>query len=267
MFRALMHIGCVSKVVRGVQSMDKFNLDDLDMISIARQPYLPKDSIKHVYFYHHRHASKQQHMFGLFLTPIKKVVVLVVDTVRTNLMPNMVNLYNVERTAKLEKNAGDDLLPPDELTFEVRVETDMNLVFKLLQKHLQSYKDEKKGPTLLAVQSTMDISDLQKAIPHFNEFPQVQIYVQDIEELYNVMDWQKIGAKALVRHYLNSERVLELMSEQCRYFHVPLGNMPEDPALFGADLFYARHLTKHNHVLWCSSTDKPDLGGSQETDS
>nr|CAH7746305.1 unnamed protein product [Callosobruchus chinensis] len=267
MFRALMHIGCVSKVARGVQSMDKFNLDDLDMISIARQPYLPKDSIKHLYFYHHRHATKQQHMFGLFLTPVKKVVVLVVDTVRTNLMPNMVNLYNVERTVKLEKNAGDDLLPPEELTFEVRVETDMNLVFKLLQKHLQAYKDEKRGPTLLAVQSTMDIADLQKAIPHFNEFPQVQIYVQDIEELYNVMDWQKIGAKALVRHYLNSERVLELMSEQCRYFHVPLGNMPEDPALFGADLFYARHLTKHNHVLWCSSTDKPDLGGSQETDS
>ncbi|CAH2005328.1 unnamed protein product [Acanthoscelides obtectus] len=267
MLRALMHIGCVCKVTRGVQSMDKFNLDDLDMISIARQPYLPKDNMKHLYFYHHRHPTKPQHMFGLCLTPLKKIIILVVDTVRTNLMPNMVNLYNAERMTKLQKNADDELLPPDELTFEVRVETDINLVYKMLQKHLQAYKDEKKGPTLLAVQSTMDMSDLQKSIPHFNEFPLVQIFVQDIEELYNVMDWQKIGAKALVRHYLNSERVLELMSEQCRYFHVPLGNMPEDPALFGADIFYARHLTKHNHVLWCSPTDKPDLGGSQETDS
>ncbi|RVE53948.1 hypothetical protein evm_001351 [Chilo suppressalis] len=49
------------------------------------------------------------------------------------------------------------------------------------------------------------------------------------------------------------------------YFHVPLGNMPADPTLFGADLFYARHLVKHNFVLWCSSLERPDLGG-RETD-
>lgn len=87
-----------------------------------------------------------------------------------------------------------------------------------------------------------------------------------MEELYNVIEWQKVGARALVRHYLNSERVLSLMIEQSQYFHLPLGNMPSDPALFGSDLFYARHLVKHNHVLWCSPTDKPDLGGVEEND-
>lgn len=51
----------------------------------------------------------------------------------------------------------------------------------------------------------------------------------------------------------------------CRYFHVPLGNMPADPTLFGADLFFARNLVKHNFVLWCSNMDRPDLGG-RETD-
>lgn len=90
--------------------------------------------------------------------------------------------------------------------------------------------------------------------------------LQDVEDLYNSLEWQKIGAKALIRHYLNSERVLELMVEQCRYFHLPVGNMPSDPALFGADLFYARHLVKQNHVLWCSPLDRPDLGGCQEND-
>ncbi|KAJ8911869.1 hypothetical protein NQ315_012535 [Exocentrus adspersus] len=248
-FRALVHVGCVCKVLPGVQSLDRFSLDELNKASGARQPYLPKDSLKHVYFYHHKHSSKPQHMFALFLTPLKKACIIVVDTVRTNLMPNMVSLYQAERMAKKEKNPDDDLLPPEEINFEIHF-------IKMI----------KKGPTLLAIQSAMDIHDLQLHIPHFIDFPQAQIHVQDMEELYSVLDWQKVGARAIIRHYLNSERVLELMAEQCRYFHLPLGNMPADPTLFGADLFFARHLIKHNHVLWCSPTDKPDLGGSQEND-
>lgn len=89
--------------------------------------------------------------------------------------------------------------------------------------------------------------------------------LQDIDELYSSIEWQKLGARTIVRHYLNSERVLDLMAEQCRYFHIPLGNMSPDSALFGADLFYARHLIKHNHVLWCSALDYPDLGRNQQT--
>ena len=54
--------------------------------------------------------------------------------------------------------------------------------------------------------------------------------------------------------------------EQCRYLHIPLGNMPKDVTLFGCDLFFARHLYKHNHVLWCSPTERPDLGGKEADD-
>ncbi|XP_023014693.2 DNA polymerase epsilon catalytic subunit 1 [Leptinotarsa decemlineata] len=266
MFRALLQIGCVCKVLPGASNSENFDLQQLDMVSVARQPYLGKDSIRHLYFYHHKHMIKPQHMFALFLTPVKKAVILVVDTVKTNLMPNMMNLYQAERLAKLEKNPDDELLPPEEISIEVRIESNLTQVYKVLQKTLQAYKDEKKGPTLLGVQSAMEMHDLQNNIPPFADFPQVQIHVQDIDDLYNALDWQKIGARAIVRHYLNSERVLELMAEQCRYFHLPIGNMPSDPAVFGSDLFFARHLIKHNHVLWCSSTDRPDLGGSQEND-
>ncbi|CAG9765603.1 unnamed protein product [Ceutorhynchus assimilis] len=265
LFRALISISCVVKVSRGVTSLDTFTLEELDSVSLNKQPYLEQDSLKHIFFYHHRHSSKPQQMFGLFLTPLKKCLVIVVDTVRTNLMPNMGNLYLSEWTNKKEITA-ERLLPPSEIDFEIRVETDMNQVYKLLSKYLQTYKDEKKGPTLLAIQSTMDVQLLQTSINTFGEFPQAQIFVRDNPDLYNVIDWQKIGAKALVRHYLNSESSLDVMIEQSRYFHIPVGNLPEDTALFGADLFYARHLVKANHVLWCSPYDKPDLGGSEETD-
>uniref|UniRef100_A0A915IBM5 DNA polymerase epsilon catalytic subunit n=1 Tax=Romanomermis culicivorax TaxID=13658 RepID=A0A915IBM5_ROMCU len=51
--------------------------------------------------------------------------------------------------------------------------------------------------------------------------------------------------------------------ELCRYLHIPVGNVPADFAQFGADLFYARHLQRHNFVLWASPTDRPDLGGKE----
>ncbi|XP_050295840.1 DNA polymerase epsilon catalytic subunit 1 [Anthonomus grandis grandis] len=264
-FRSLVSSSCVVKLSRSVSSLDSLDLDDLDPVPLTRQPYLSKGALKHLFFYHHRHATKPQHMFGLFLTPAKKCLVIVVDTVRTNLMPNMEKLYGAERLLKLEK-ISEELLPPAEIQFEIKVETDLNQVYKILNKTLQTYKDEKKGPTLLAVQSTMDLQVFQRNIGTFGDFPHTQIFVRDDDELYNVLDWQKIGAKALVRHYLNSESALDVMTEQSRYFHIPVGNLPEDTALFGADLFYARNLIRANHVLWCSPLDKPDLGGSEETD-
>ena len=56
------------------------------------------------------------------------------------------------------------------------------------------------------------------------------------------------------------------MIEQCRYLHIPLGNMPKDITMFGCDLFFARHLSKHNHILWTSQNERPDLGGKEADD-
>lgn len=59
---------------------------------------------------------------------------------------------------------------------------------------------------------------------------------------------------------------VQSMTEQCRYLHIPLGNLPKDITMFGCDLFFARHLQKNNHVLWCSPTERPDLGGKEADD-
>merc|ERR1719422_2196988 len=69
-----------------------------------------------------------------------------------------------------------------------------------------------------------------------------------------------------MRHYLKSDCYLASTLEHCRYFHVPAGNLPRDTTVFGADLFFARHLRKQNFVLWGSPTDRPDLGGKEADD-
>ena len=64
----------------------------------------------------------------------------------------------------------------------------------------------------------------------------------------------------------SSLKWLEHNSTYARYVHVPIGNVPEDLSTLSADLFYARHLLKNNHVLWASNSPVPDLGGKEEDD-
>ncbi len=54
--------------------------------------------------------------------------------------------------------------------------------------------------------------------------------------------------------------------ETARYLHIPLGNVPEDTAILGIDLFLARQLRRAGHVLWCSPSARPDLGGKELDD-
>ena len=54
-------------------------------------------------------------------------------------MPNLATLFSAERSALLEK-AGEELLPPDKHTFEVRAETDPKAVYRAVQRLLLGYK-------------------------------------------------------------------------------------------------------------------------------
>ena len=84
--------------------------------------------------------------------------------------------------------------------------------------------------------------------------------------MFNVLDWQKVAAKHMIGHFMNSNTILANMIEQSRYYQVPIGNLPKDTSLYACDLFYARHLYRNNYVLWCSPTSIPDLGGKQYDD-
>lgn len=56
----------------------------------------------------------------------------------------------------------------------------------------------------------------------------------------------------MLQHYVNSYLYLDSYVGLARYLRVPLGNVPSDHLLFGADLAFARALKAANHVLWAS---------------
>ncbi|XP_003226860.2 DNA polymerase epsilon catalytic subunit A [Anolis carolinensis] len=269
LLRALILLGCVcvvnKQLVRHLTGREgeAFELEHLEMRSLAQCSYLEPGSIRHIYLYHHTQGHKA--LLGLFIPSQRRASVFVLDTVRSNQMPSLANMYTAERNAMAEK-VDPDLLPPDKHTFEVQVETDRRAIYRAIHRLLLAYKDERRGPTLIAVQSNWDLKRLASGIPIFEEFPLVPIQVADNVN-YGILDWQRHAARHLIRRYLNLDTCLSQVFEMSRYYHIPIGNLPEDISTFGTDLFFSRHLGRHNHLLWLSPAVRPDLGGKEADDS
>lgn len=278
-FRALLELGCICSVQKSevrkllalsTKDMDSFSIEQLEFRTISHQSYLSNDvdNLKQIFLYQHSSITGKREMWGIFLIAIKKAFIIILDTVRTNQLPSLKNLYTTERNTLLERIKRDNIkLPPDELQFQVSIEIESTIVYKQIQQILQSYRNERKTPTLLCVQSTIPLNKLNMLMPIMLDFPQTQIHIADDASLLSGLEWQRTGVRTVIRHFLNLYIVIDKMFEQCRYFHLPIGNMPNDPVLFGADLFFGRYLQKNNFILWTSPTPRPDLGGREADDS
>ncbi|KAJ7309581.1 hypothetical protein JRQ81_007633, partial [Phrynocephalus forsythii] len=218
LLRALIRLGCVCMVNRHLvkhlsgREAETFDLEHLEMRSLAQFSYLEPGSIRHLYLYHHTQGSKA--LFSLFIPSQRKASVFILDTVRSNQMPNLSNVYSLERSAMLEK-VGAELLPPEKHTFEVRAETDHKTVYRAIQRLLLAYKDERRGPTLLAVQSNWDVKRLAGGMPVLEEFPLVPVQVTD-DVNYGVLDWQRHAARHMIRRYLSLDTCLSQAFEMSR---------------------------------------------------
>lgn len=274
-FRALIQLGCICAVQRSVardiaakktsNALDNFSIEQLEARELSHQPYL-KDggNLKRLFLYQHSSSNGKRELWGLFIPVIKKAIIICLDTVRTNQMPSMKNFYLAERGGFAKTQSDADKLPPDDMQFEVFFEVDSKLVYRHISHLMSALLSEKKGPALLCVQAGISLNKLNISVA--SEFPQTQIFIVDDASLLTGLDWQRNGTKSMLRHFFNLNNVVDLMLEQCRYYRLPIGNMPPDPVMFGADIFYARLLQKHNFVLWASPTSRPDLGGREADD-
>ena len=71
--------------------------------------------------------SDTRSLFGVFLLATRKAHLFVLDRVRTNQMPNVSSLYQNERASRLAKYENYPL-PPDDFSFNVRVDTESRRV-------------------------------------------------------------------------------------------------------------------------------------------
>ena len=182
LFRMLATLGCVAQVStkharemkRSNGDTELFEISDLEFRTLAQYPYLESDPMSYIYLYHHNSNGKQ--FFGVFLPELKKGHVFVNDTVRTNQMPNLGTLYNNERNAFVEQvgdGQGDDrmlssqsqlraspqqmvpseFIPEADYHFEVKIETDLQLIYRQISRILTNAKPQFKKPPALLIQS------------------------------------------------------------------------------------------------------------------
>lgn len=278
-FRALMDLGCLCAVQqshvktllsKGNTNVNSFSLQQLEFKSGSYYPYLPADRnfLKKIFIYHHSMSVGKREIWGIFLTELSKTIIIVLDTVRSDQMPPLKQLYKAECKTFIENLQENEsgALPCENMEFETIFETNSKNLNRQLQKALSMYKERKKNPTVVCIQTTSKLSHLMLAVPQLSEFPCVQVHITDEASLLIGLDWQRIGCRTMIRHYLNLDSVFKLMVNQCQYLHIPVGNLPADSSLFGVDLFYARYLQKHNFILWFSSTKRPDFGGHEDDD-
>lgn len=66
------------------------------------------------------------------------------------------------------------------------------------------------------MQSNWELRRLASGMPVLDEFPVVPVHVVD-EISYNVLDWQRLGARRMIRHYLNLDSCLSQAFDMARY--------------------------------------------------
>lgn len=136
--RALIQLGCICSVQRAearkiaaqTGPKDSFLLHQLEQKTNTQNPYLyESENLRKIFLYQHSIPSGKKSVWGLFLTPINKAFIFVHDSVKTNQLPTLKNLYNTERS-NLEKDdeSSNELLPPSDIDFDSHIETDLKLV-------------------------------------------------------------------------------------------------------------------------------------------
>lgn len=177
MFRSLIKLGCVCSLKKEIKfkGFDSFDIDELEMRNDVN--YMENSAVKTIYLFIHFNSTKM--IVGSFQSATKNAHVFVLDTIRNNSMPNLNNLLNTEKEKRVNSGIQEQFLPSSELTFDIKVETNESKIYKALDKVLSAYKEQKRGATMILLQSNLNDSELRQNCPTLDEFPIVRFNVTE----------------------------------------------------------------------------------------
>lgn len=265
LWRPLLELGCVCRLTTAASRgalRDTYSLDALvptttgqistlhSTFGRAASGYLAKDNLKHIYVYHSAMEGRGA-MFAVVRPQQGKGTVF------------LINAHSIQ---------GDKatLLKPliskhPSITFELLRESSMEDGYKAVHAHLAALAP-RMGATVLLLQSFRSGAQLAKSVPALDDFPRVTIPANAADNDYPAFNWEFQTTKALAHRFASINAWWTQTLQLARYANLPVGNLDGDLTLLTSDVFFARQLKEAHHLLWMSSSNLPDLGGSEGDD-
>lgn len=263
-YYAVLQLGCVCKVdinARNHNLKDGWNLSELHMKTTTECPYM-QDPVSFFYLYHS--ASEGRGLFALHIPASNMVSVIVVNPFQNReLSSGQIEKQfreGLRGSGTSNMDTHSDSIPT---VFKVDYVSSIADAGKLLQRTLNDYRDQHRGPTLSVIECP-NTEQLNAVIPVLLDFPCIKVPCNARDSQYQALGWQSMAAKTGMQRCAASSQWLNERIALSRYAHVPIGNFDLDWLLFTADIFYSRALHDHQQVLWISDDGIPDLGGIPE---
>ena len=266
-FRAISKLGCLCAIdaeqLTIIDQLKGFDLHQLKFLSTKNQEYLIGNSLRFVYFYYINVGTR--HIFALFFSDLEKAHIYLVDPHDTH--PLEVNAIQktyqefYQRKAN-PKNSGGIFNYSTSLAVTGTNLKRSQVAWEIIEKIISDYQAMKSDCVIL-LQSSSGISDIIKLLPRLREFPTIALSCSPVDYQKNSYDWRRFCYKSMLNQYLGLDDWLHDQLQLARYSQIPIGNLENDAIVMAIDVFFARHLIANDHILWMSSSTKPDLGGSE----
>jgi DNA polymerase epsilon subunit 1 len=268
--RALIHLGLFAKLNIPIEMFDKTRPTPLDHLSVVKKPtnfYLPVGSFDIIYLFHA--FAGPRHLIGTFQPASAVVQLFIVDPGK-----NLDQLPTVRRSYAEFYDARDTSLDSDAyFNYPSSIDPKSAMfategeALDALNDHLLRTKDSSNKPIVLLVQSSTSIPYYRKSgVVAFRECPSMAIPTHKADNDFPSLGWQQYAVSRMMNNCFNLVPFLKDRIDIARYGNVPLCNVETDYILFISDLILARRLKDSDSLLWCSSSSKPDLGGSEQED-
>lgn len=249
--------------------------------SILSSPYLSSaDELKRLFLYHNMVDNRG--IMGLFIFPSKRARVYIVQPFRQAEKPAIHwdrLLHDAFHKHTKNGHMGAISQPSDSeidemyeqseerrFNFEVEFVASRTEALQHIQRDLENYHNERRGPSVIMLRSATGSVEICRALPALNDFPLMTMPYSEEDHKYPALQWIQFCTRRMVECIWHVKDFYDRALEYARYAKVPLGNFEPDMHVHAIDMLFGRKLTRQNHLLWASPSTKPDLGGSENDD-
>lgn len=216
---------------------------------------------KYILLYHACSASAPLHVFATFF-PSGSVKLHVVDpATRRQPIGRLQEVY-ADLLQKRRQSYGrcESVLYPDTPDFTTTYHTNDVTALKAVSRELGLVED--KSFTLV-ISSSKDQSYFDRLVPKMSKFPVFSMSKAKGPHTLDVFPWQSHVVHKMFGRYMSMGAWIDRLALLADYYDIPIGHVEGDQPLFLSDLSFARRLIEQDIILWWSTGEQPDLGGSE----